>query len=109
MQIRQETTVTGSMRMTNRFTRRRTFTTHFTTPSHTGTPWRKLRNDIVADSPSEKQDLPLQYLKGVGPARAKLLGRMGVHSAIDLLTQFPRDWQDRRHRFSLKEAPLDEK
>src|SRR3954462_14673395 len=97
------------MRMTNRFARRRTFAAHLATPSHRNAPSRKLRSDIVADSPSEKQELPLQYLKGVGPARAKILGRMGIHTPLDLLSYFPRDWQDRRHRFALREAPIDEK
>jgi len=54
-------------------------------------------------------DFPVQYLKGVGPTRAKLLERLGVHSAVDLLTVFPRDWQDRRQRYSIRDAPLGEK
>ena len=64
----------------------------------------------MADSPSEiKKDVPIQYLKGVGPARAKLLARLGIESAKDLLTTFPRDWQDRRRRFSIRDAPLGDK
>jgi ATP-dependent DNA helicase RecG len=95
--------------MTDRLTRRRPFTAHLTTPRHTHTPSRNLRKTIVADSSSEKQGGDLQYLKGVGPARASLLSRMGIQTPIDLLMQFPRDWQDRRHRFSLREAPMDQK
>ena len=41
--------------------------------------------------------------------RAAALARMGILQPIDLLTTFPRDWQDRRHRFNLREAPLGEK
>jgi len=37
---------------------------------------------------------PLQYLKGVGPARAELLERLGLHAVRDVLFFFPRDYQD---------------
>jgi ATP-dependent DNA helicase RecG len=37
---------------------------------------------------------PLQYLKGVGPARAELLDRLGLHAVRDVLFFFPRDYQD---------------
>ena len=36
----------------------------------------------------------MQFLKGVGPARAELLERMGLHTARDVLFLFPRDYQD---------------
>ncbi len=36
--------------------------------------------------------MPVQYLKGVGPARAKTFAQLGVHTAADLLEYFPRDW-----------------
>ncbi len=38
----------------------------------------------------------VQYLKGVGPVRARRLARLGVQSVEDLLYYFPRDYQDRR-------------
>jgi len=38
----------------------------------------------------------VQYLKGVGPARARRLARLGVSTLEDLLYYFPRDYQDRR-------------
>jgi len=41
-------------------------------------------------------DTPVQYLRGVGPARGRLLANLGVLTAADLLRMFPRDWQDRR-------------
>ncbi|MHC4114470.1 MAG: hypothetical protein ACYSSL_04015, partial [Planctomycetota bacterium] len=37
--------------------------------------------------------MPVQYLKGVGPARAKVFAQMGIESVGDLLEYFPRDWQ----------------
>ncbi len=38
----------------------------------------------------------VQFLKGVGPARKKLFGNLGVHSIEDLLYFFPRRYEDRR-------------
>ena len=32
----------------------------------------------------------VQYLKGVGPARAKLLAKLGIETIYDLLTYYPR-------------------
>lgn len=37
----------------------------------------------------------VQYLKGVGPARARALANLGVTTARDLLYLFPRDYVDR--------------
>ncbi len=36
--------------------------------------------------------MPVQYLKGVGPARAKVFAKLGVRTVGDLLEYFPRDW-----------------
>ena len=36
----------------------------------------------------------MQFLKGVGPARAELLERLGLHTVRDVLFFFPRDYQD---------------
>jgi ATP-dependent DNA helicase RecG len=36
--------------------------------------------------------MPVQYVKGVGPARAKVFARLGVHTLSDLLEYFPREW-----------------
>jgi ATP-dependent DNA helicase RecG len=35
---------------------------------------------------------PVQYLKGVGPARAVVFEKLGVRTVADLLEYFPRDW-----------------
>jgi len=52
---------------------------------------------------------PLQFFKGVGPARAQALAIRGLREPIDLLMGFPRDWEDRRARFSIHDAPTGEK
>jgi ATP-dependent DNA helicase RecG len=45
-------------------------------------------------NPAQLLATPVQFLKGVGPARAELLDRLGLHTARDLLFFFPRDYQD---------------
>jgi ATP-dependent DNA helicase RecG len=45
-------------------------------------------------TPAQLLATPVQFLKGVGPARAELLERMGLHTARDVLFLFPRDYQD---------------
>ena len=39
-------------------------------------------------------DTPVTYLKGVGPARAEALKRLGVVSAVDLLYHIPHRYED---------------
>ncbi len=36
--------------------------------------------------------MPVQFLKGVGPARAEIFAHLGVHTVGDLLEYFPRAW-----------------
>lgn len=38
----------------------------------------------------------VQYLKGVGPRKAKLLENLGVKTVYDLITYFPKEYEDRR-------------
>jgi len=40
---------------------------------------------------------PAQYVKGVGPQRARILKKLGVETIADLTHYFPRDWDDRRN------------
>jgi len=35
---------------------------------------------------------PVQFVKGVGPARAQLFAELGVQTVADLMDYFPRDW-----------------
>lgn len=40
---------------------------------------------------------PIQYFKGVGPQRARLLKKIGIETLDDLLRNYPREWQDRKN------------
>ena len=37
----------------------------------------------------------VQYIKGVGEARSKLLHKLGIYTIEDIITYFPRDYEDR--------------
>ena len=39
---------------------------------------------------------PIQYLKGIGPKRAKAFSRLGINTIEDILYYFPRRYEDRR-------------
>jgi len=54
------------------------------------------------------RSLPLIELPGVGPARAKALSRLGLVRVGDLLRHFPQRYEDRRQRYTVRGAPLDE-
>jgi len=45
--------------------------------------------------PPTTPDTPVQFLKGVGPARARALGRLGIATVGDLLAHYPRRYFDR--------------
>jgi ATP-dependent DNA helicase RecG len=47
----------------------------------------------VTDHSSFKLATPIQYLPGVGPARADRLAKLGLHTAQDVLFLFPRDYE----------------
>lgn len=51
----------------------------------------------------------VQYAKGVGPNRKKLLKRLDVETLRDLLEFFPRDYEDRRKVWKLKDVRPGEK
>lgn len=48
-------------------------------------------------------DKPLQFEKGVGPARAEKLARLGLKTVRDLLLFLPRRYEDRTHLCKLSE------
>ena len=45
----------------------------------------------------DPQHTPVQYLKGIGPSRAKAFAGLGINSIIDLFYYFPRRYEDRRN------------
>jgi len=45
--------------------------------------------------PEHLNDISVQYVKGVGPAKAKILADLGVYSVEDLLYLFPFRYEDR--------------
>ena len=49
----------------------------------------------------------IQYLKGVGQARAKALEKLGIRTVRDLLGYFPRAYEDRRQSYPIAAAPLE--
>lgn len=51
-------------------------------------------------------DTPVQFLKGAGPGRARLLERLGVRTIGDLLFHFPRDYADRTRLSTVADAPI---
>ena len=54
-------------------------------------------------------DTPLDQFPGVGEARAKKLEKLGLTRCAQLLTYFPRDYEDRREIYSIRSAPLGRK
>jgi len=51
---------------------------------------------------------PVQYLKGVGPKKAKLLNRLGINTVDDLLYFFPRRYEDRTKFLTISQLKEDE-
>ena len=45
--------------------------------------------------PKDLSDVPIQYIKGVGPHRAKLLTRLGIRTVKDALYYLPYRYEDR--------------
>ena len=52
---------------------------------------------------------PLTQFPGVGESRAKKLKKLGLEQCRDLLSYFPRDYEDRRQVYSISAAPLGRK
>jgi ATP-dependent DNA helicase RecG len=45
--------------------------------------------------PQALSEIPIQFIKGVGPAKAKLLSNLGISSVEELLNLFPHRYEDR--------------
>ncbi len=52
---------------------------------------------------------PLIDFPGVGEVRAKKLEKLGLVRCADLISYFPRDYEDRRQVYSIRSAPLGQK
>jgi ATP-dependent DNA helicase RecG len=52
----------------------------------------KMNRSVNKSDKSIAPSMPVQYLKGVGPARAKVFAQLGVQTVSDLLEYFPRDY-----------------
>ncbi len=52
---------------------------------------------VKPDRPGFDPSMPVQYLKGVGPKKAKILAEHGVQTVLDLLYRLPRKYLDRSH------------
>ena len=52
-------------------------------------------------------DTPVIQLPGVGEARAKKLEKLGLFRCGDLLAYYPRDYEDRRQMYTVRQAPLE--
>ena len=50
----------------------------------------------------------IQYLKGVGEKRAKLLGKLGIHTVGDLLHFYPRAYENWKNVVSIEDARIGE-
>lgn len=51
----------------------------------------------------KEMEIPLTNISGVGPGLAKTFSRINVFTVADLLTYYPRDWEDRTQRRGLAE------
>lgn len=47
---------------------------------------------------------PVQYVKGVGPAKVQLLNKLGIFTLEDLITYFPREHEDRSKITNISDA-----
>jgi len=52
-------------------------------------------------------NMGFEQLPGIGPVRAAALGRLGIRTVGDLLYTFPRSYEDRTVRATIRSAPAD--
>src|SRR3989344_1189212 len=53
-------------------------------------------------------DIPVRYVKGVGPVRAEILARLDIGTVEDLLYHFPRRYEDRSHFNTINKVKVGE-
>ncbi len=54
------------------------------------------------------QEVSIQYIKGVGPAKAKLLNNLGIFTVEDMLYFFPRRYEDRSRLIPISQIKIGE-
>jgi len=57
-------------------------------------------------APQTNPNQSVQYLKGVGPKRLEILGRLGIHTIRDALFYFPRDYKDLTQKQKISDAKI---
>jgi ATP-dependent DNA helicase RecG len=57
--------------------------------------------------PVAKLSDPVQFLKGVGPARAKQLEQLNIFTLQDLICHFPRGYEDRSKLITISQLEVD--
>ena len=50
----------------------------------------------------------IRYIKGIGEERARALERLGIVSLRDLISYFPRTWEDRSQTYPIAQLPVGE-
>ena len=50
----------------------------------------------------------IRYIKGIGEERARALGRLGIRTLRDLISYFPRTWEDRSQIYPIAQLPVGE-
>lgn len=58
-------------------------------------------SDAMADLNTD-----IRYIKGIGETRAKALHKLGIATLGDLLSYFPRRWEDRTLERPIRELPV---
>ena len=53
-------------------------------------------------------EIPIQFIKGVGPARAELLKHLGIFTVEDMLHFFPRRYEDRSRLVTIDQLKIGE-
>ena len=56
-----------------------------------------------------KLEQDIQYIKGVGPIKSRLLGRLGINTVEDMIWHIPRGYDDRRNIKKIVNLRLGEK
>jgi ATP-dependent DNA helicase RecG len=56
----------------------------------------------------KKLDTPVQYIKGIGPKRAKILNKAGIKVIEDLLYYFPKRYEDRTKFLNISQLKVGE-